>query len=337
MAEPGTAAPAPPRDPVSSKDDEPTATASTPNETTEAHPAATESEGQPAEAEPAPATATPSPGPTELPKQAETTPAKQERPASSKPSANTVRVRNARKPSGARRMWLMFAGAFALGMLGYLALSQQEEVATTPSLPTPTTSATATATPTIVPAPLAGTAPAIATATSKASTRPAKAAGLAKTESATAPAKPAGKPSSLGSSSASSIARETSTGTASADPQRAAALARKCIDTDDGGKGKTRAVAGVCRTALEADPNNAGVMLILARAEIDRGRLVEAKTLAKKALTTAPDRLDAYVLLGTAEQEAGHLDEAESAYRKYLELAPDGPYAKELRAILDNL
>ena len=78
-------------------------------------------------------------------------------------------------------------------------------------------------------------------------------------------------------------------------------------------------------------------MVILARAEIDRGRLGEARSLARKALATDPQRLDAYVFLGTAEQEAGRIDEARAAYKKYLELAPDGPFAHELRAILNNL
>ena len=78
-------------------------------------------------------------------------------------------------------------------------------------------------------------------------------------------------------------------------------------------------------------------MVILARAEIDRGRLTEARNLAKKALATDPQRLDAYVFLGTAEQEAGRIEEARTAYKKYLDLAPEGPYARELRAILNNL
>jgi cytochrome c-type biogenesis protein CcmH/NrfG len=54
-------------------------------------------------------------------------------------------------------------------------------------------------------------------------------------------------------------------------------------------------------------------------------------------LATDPQRFEAYVFLGTAEQEAGRIDEARAAYKKYLELAPDGPFARELRAILNNL
>jgi len=78
-------------------------------------------------------------------------------------------------------------------------------------------------------------------------------------------------------------------------------------------------------------------MVILARAELDRGRLVEAKSLAKKILALDPNRFDAYIYLGNAEQEAGKTDEARAAYKKYLELAPTGPFARELRAILSNL
>jgi Tfp pilus assembly protein PilF len=78
-------------------------------------------------------------------------------------------------------------------------------------------------------------------------------------------------------------------------------------------------------------------MVILARAELDRGHLAEARNLAKKAIATDPQRFDAYVLLGNAEQEAHRIDEARTAYKKYLDLAPSGPFARELRAILTNL
>jgi Flp pilus assembly protein TadD len=114
-------------------------------------------------------------------------------------------------------------------------------------------------------------------------------------------------------------------------------LRRKCVAVDDDGKGKAKAVAAACRPALDAEPNDVDLMGILARAEIDRGHLMEAKSLAKKMLAVDPQRFDAYVFLGTAEQEAGRTDDARAAYKKYLDLAPDGPFARELRAILSNL
>jgi len=122
-----------------------------------------------------------------------------------------------------------------------------------------------------------------------------------------------------------------------APPLAAAELRRKCLEVDADGKGKAKAVSTACRPAMEADPKNVELMVILARAEIDRGHLGEARSLAKRALATDPQRLDAYVFLGTAEQEAGRLEEARAAYKKYLDLAPDGPFARELRAILNNL
>jgi tetratricopeptide (TPR) repeat protein len=116
-----------------------------------------------------------------------------------------------------------------------------------------------------------------------------------------------------------------------------AEIRRKCVEADDDGKGRAKVVAAACRAALEAESQDVDVMAILARAEIDRGRLAEAKALAKKMLAADPKRFDAYVFLGTAEQEAGKTDEAREAYKKYLELAPNGPFARELRAVLNNL
>ena len=120
-------------------------------------------------------------------------------------------------------------------------------------------------------------------------------------------------------------------------PFAVSGLRQKCVEADAEGKGKAKAVANACRPVLEADPKDVGVMVILARAELDRGRLVEARSLAKKALIADPQRLNAYIYLGNAEQEAGKLEEARAAYKKYLELAPNGPFARELRAILSNL
>ncbi len=116
-----------------------------------------------------------------------------------------------------------------------------------------------------------------------------------------------------------------------------ALLRGKCLEVDASGKGKAKEVAVACRSALDANPNGAEIMVILARAELDRGHLLEARNLARKAIATDTQRFDAYVLLGNAEQEAGKIDEARAAYKKYLDLAPTGPFARELRAILNNL
>lgn len=169
--------------------------------------------------------------------------------------------------------------------------------------------------------------PALATPKSTRQSIPAK---------AEASATPAATPARASVSGARAPA-PPSAATASPPPADAGALRRTCQQVDANGKGKAKAVAVACRAALEADPTDVDVMAILARAELDRGHLGEAKALAKKVLALAPARLEAYIYLGNAEQEAGKLDEARAAYRKYLELAPNGPFARELRAILSNL
>jgi Tfp pilus assembly protein PilF len=92
-----------------------------------------------------------------------------------------------------------------------------------------------------------------------------------------------------------------------------------------------------CRPAIEAEPEAADIMVILARVELDRERAAEARSWAKKALGVDPNLADAYVFLGGAEQEMGNPDAAKAAYKKYLELAPTGRHARELRVVLDSL
>ena len=111
----------------------------------------------------------------------------------------------------------------------------------------------------------------------------------------------------------------------------------RCLKANAGGKGKPTVILAACRSAIEAQPEAADVMVILARAELDRGRATDARSWAKKALAVNPDLADAYLLLGGAEQEANNPAEAKAAYKKYLELAPTGRHARDLRAILDSL
>ncbi|HJX53111.1 MAG TPA: hypothetical protein VJ801_10130, partial [Polyangia bacterium] len=114
-------------------------------------------------------------------------------------------------------------------------------------------------------------------------------------------------------------------------------LRERCRKADAGGYGKATVVLAACRPAIEAEPEAADLMVILARAELDRGRAAEARSWAKRATEVNPDLADAYVVLGGAEQEAENPDAAKAAYKKYLELAPNGRHARELRSILESL
>jgi CheY-like chemotaxis protein len=114
-------------------------------------------------------------------------------------------------------------------------------------------------------------------------------------------------------------------------------ILERCRKANAGGRGRASAVLAACRPAVEAEPKTGEAMVYLARAELDRGRVVEARIWAKKALEINPALADAYIFLGGAEQEMGNSDEAKTAYKKYLELAPSGRHARELRAVLDSL
>ncbi len=103
------------------------------------------------------------------------------------------------------------------------------------------------------------------------------------------------------------------------------------------GKAKYQAVLSTCGPVAAADPNSAEVALMLAHAEFERGRAVQALDWAKKVVVLDPAQADAYVYMGGAEQVAGRLKAARDAYRKYLELAPEGRYADDLRVILKSL
>jgi hypothetical protein len=214
-----------------------------------------------------------------------------------------------RESSQSGRLWLLLLAAFGLGVGGGIFVLSRRP--TPPEAPPPVVATPEpAAAPTPTPPPPAPTPPAPAPAPAPAEAKPSKAPA----------AEPTGSPA----------VREA------LGPQTTDAR-QKCIDTNADGKGRAKAVVAACRPALGADPADAEIMVILARAEVDRGRFGEARSLAKKALAADPKRVEAYVYLGTAEQAAGKVDEARAAYKKYLELAPDGPFARELRAILSNL
>jgi CheY-like chemotaxis protein/Flp pilus assembly protein TadD len=120
-------------------------------------------------------------------------------------------------------------------------------------------------------------------------------------------------------------------------PPGSEGLAERCRKVDAGGKGRPTAILAACRSAIEAEPTAADIMVILARLELDRGRAAEARSWAKKAIEINPNLADAYVFLGGAEQEVGTPDAAKAAYKRYLELAPNGRHARELRTVLNSM
>lgn len=103
------------------------------------------------------------------------------------------------------------------------------------------------------------------------------------------------------------------------------------------GRRQYRDVVDRCGQALEAKPDAAGLAVLVAQAEFDRGRAAQALQWARKAAASDPTLADAYVLIGGAEQEAGRAQAAKAAYLKYLQLAPNGRHARDVRAVVARL
>jgi len=268
----------------------------------------------------------------------------------SRPSANerTIRVRPGLDKLGSdlvphERRWLPFAVAFVLLVAGGLFVmrigptgsrsllsSSPESPATTE--PTPSISPAVDAGPGLVDQGLSQTAKSVVAEKQVAAP-------------ADAQAKPAGSALRQPGNQPTVASAQTPSRAAEGGQVRPPTLAsattedprERCLKADAGGKGKPMVVLAACRPAIEAQPEAADIMVILARAELDRGRALEARSWAKKALAVNPDLADGYLLLGGAEQEAENPAEAKAAYKKYLELAPTGRHARDLRAILDNL
>ncbi|HJX64490.1 MAG TPA: DUF4388 domain-containing protein [Polyangia bacterium] len=268
----------------------------------------------------------------------------------SRSSANdqTIRVRPGLDRLGSdlvphERRWLLFAVVFALLVAGGLLVMRIGPTGSRSLLSSAPESPAATA-------PTASVSSAVETGPDVVNR------GLAQTATPVAAEKQAAAPPDAQAKLAGSAQRKPGdqpTVASAQTPRRAAAVGQvrpptlasattegpreSCFKADAGGKGKPMVVLAACRPAIEAQPEAADIMVILARAELDRGRSGEAWTWAKKALAVNPDLADAYLLLGGAEQEAAHPAEAKAAYKRYLELAPTGRHARDLRAILDNL
>jgi CheY-like chemotaxis protein len=92
-----------------------------------------------------------------------------------------------------------------------------------------------------------------------------------------------------------------------------------------------------CGAAKDADPTSAEASMLFAHALLNRNHRREALAWAERAVKLDPKLPDSYVIIGGVHQDLGELREAKRAYKRYLELAPGGPYAADLRAILDSL
>jgi tetratricopeptide (TPR) repeat protein len=112
-------------------------------------------------------------------------------------------------------------------------------------------------------------------------------------------------------------------------------LLTTCQTAFNGGRMKEATTA--CTAAVEANPESAKAIALLAHSEFNRSHRKDALSWAEKAIKIDPKLADPYVIIGGVQQDSGRNVEAKAAYRRYLELAPKGQYASDLRAILDSL
>lgn len=119
---------------------------------------------------------------------------------------------------------------------------------------------------------------------------------------------------------------------AEVDPAEAIEKCKKAYASE-----KYKPIMATCGKALEVNPKEPQIMVMLAHAELDHGHSPAALRWAKKAVMADPKIAEAYVFIGEVEQELGHKDAAKAAYSKYLDLAPTGKFANDLRLIVKNL
>lgn len=100
---------------------------------------------------------------------------------------------------------------------------------------------------------------------------------------------------------------------------------------------RLRDAATTCAAALEANPDSADALTMMAHVELNRGHLGRANELAQRSIGIDPDQADAYVIIGGVHQDSGRNAQAKVAYRRYLQLAPHGRYASEVRSIVGSL
>jgi hypothetical protein len=111
-------------------------------------------------------------------------------------------------------------------------------------------------------------------------------------------------------------------------------LRRNCEAAQTGRQWKQALQA--CGALFQAEPQ-AAVASRLAQTLLEHGRKTDALDWARRAVSTDPGYAEAYVFLGGAQQELGKRAEAKAAYQRYLQLAPKGPFADDLRAVLQSL
>lgn len=102
-------------------------------------------------------------------------------------------------------------------------------------------------------------------------------------------------------------------------------------------RGRLRPAIAAYQKALAIKPKSAPALTALANAYFELDDLAKAERSLNKAVGIKPNYAPAWVLLGTVRQSRGNDKGALEAYRRYLSLAPTGPFAKDVREVVQRL
>ena len=88
---------------------------------------------------------------------------------------------------------------------------------------------------------------------------------------------------------------------------------------------------------LDAHPNAADALLLMAQVQLELGEFEPSLETATRCSTVAPQLADCWLTLGVLKQEKKDKAAAKEAYERYLALAPSGAYANDARKQLARL
>jgi len=104
-----------------------------------------------------------------------------------------------------------------------------------------------------------------------------------------------------------------------------------------GGKKRLGQAKEKLQGILDAQPNSADALLLMAQVQLELGETEASLATATKCTTVAPQTADCWLSIGVLKQNAKDKPAAASAYERYLALAPEGAYASQVKKQLARL
>ncbi len=104
-----------------------------------------------------------------------------------------------------------------------------------------------------------------------------------------------------------------------------------------GGKKRLGAAKEKLQGILDASPNNADALLLMAQVQLELGETDASLETATQCTSVSPQTADCWLSIGVLKQNAKDKPAATAAYERYLALAPEGAYASQVKKQLSRL